>query len=225
LSKLPRNCEYGSQRGGRHALWGGVRFAQRKVMELGYNRNAHFTKWVVSAGLLTEPFVLIDVGVQDGEHLRWRALGDCLVVHGFDPIEEGVQKLVEANGGRPNRHYHCMALGNTDGEATLYFNPANPTTSSMYQQGVNRFDIERSEDHRTVPIRLPCSQTASFHALIASKPTSRALREMCSLALRRFCVLACSGCGRNEFRRQSDLPGEPLCNDRGNCTAKSSRGL
>lgn len=122
-------------------------------MELGYNRNARFTKWVVSAGLLTEPFVLIDVGAQDGEHLRWRPLGDCLVVHGFDPIEEGVQKLVEANRGRPNRYYHCMALGNTDGEAILYFNPANPTSSSMYQQGVNRFDIERSEHHRTVPIR------------------------------------------------------------------------
>jgi hypothetical protein len=28
------------------------------------NGNAEFTKWVVSAGLLTEPLVLIDVGVQ-----------------------------------------------------------------------------------------------------------------------------------------------------------------
>jgi hypothetical protein len=29
-------------------------------MDLALNRNAAFTKWVVSAGLLTEPFVLID---------------------------------------------------------------------------------------------------------------------------------------------------------------------
>jgi hypothetical protein len=31
-------------------------------MDLGINHNADFTKWVVSAGLLTDPFVLIDVG-------------------------------------------------------------------------------------------------------------------------------------------------------------------
>ena len=35
-------------------------------MDLGINHNADFTKWVVSAGLLTEHFVLIDVGVQGG---------------------------------------------------------------------------------------------------------------------------------------------------------------
>jgi hypothetical protein len=33
-------------------------------MDLAWNRNTEFTKWVVGAGLLTEPFVLIDVGVQ-----------------------------------------------------------------------------------------------------------------------------------------------------------------
>ena len=73
-------------------------------MDLGFNSKAEFTKWVVSAGLLTESFVLIDVGVQGGENIRWRPLGDCLVVHGFDPIEEVVQKLAEANKGRSNRH-------------------------------------------------------------------------------------------------------------------------
>src|SRR6202047_2870274 len=85
-------------------------------MDLAWNRNAEFTKWVVSAGLLTESFVLIDVGVQGGENIRWRPLGDCLVVHGFDPIEEVVKDLSEANGSRANRYYHCMALGNADGE-------------------------------------------------------------------------------------------------------------
>jgi hypothetical protein len=29
-------------------------------MDFALNRSAEFTKWVVSAGLLTEPFVLID---------------------------------------------------------------------------------------------------------------------------------------------------------------------
>ena len=122
-------------------------------MDLGFNRKAEFTKWVVSAGLLTEPFVLIDVGVQGGENIRWRPLGDHLVVHGFDPIEEVVQQLIEENRGRSNRHYHCMALGDADGERTFYFNSANPTASSMYRQGTGRFEVETVEQVRMVPMR------------------------------------------------------------------------
>jgi FkbM family methyltransferase len=122
-------------------------------MELALNHNAKFTKWVVSRGLVTEPFVLIDVGVQGGEGIRWRPLDDYLIVHGFDPIEEVVQKLAEANKGRSNRHYHYMAVGNADGEQKFYFNPVNPTASSMYQQGTGRFGVETTEQHRMVPIR------------------------------------------------------------------------
>jgi FkbM family methyltransferase len=122
-------------------------------MDLGFNRKAEFTKWVVSAGLLTEPFVLIDVGVQGGESIRWRPLSDHLVVHGFDPIEEVVQTLIEENRGRRNRHYHCMALGNADGERAFYFNSTNPTASSMYRQGTGRFDVETAEQVRMVPMR------------------------------------------------------------------------
>jgi FkbM family methyltransferase len=122
-------------------------------MDLGFNRKAEFTKWVVSAGLLTEPFVLIDVGVQGGENIRWRPLGDYLAVHGFDPIEEVVQTLIEENRGRSNRHYHCMALGDADGERAFYFNSANPTASSMYRQGSGRFDVETAEQVRMVPMR------------------------------------------------------------------------
>jgi hypothetical protein len=90
-------------------------------VDLALNHNAKFTRWVVSSGLLTEPFVIIDVGVQGGEHIRWRPLGDYLIVHGFDPIEEVVQELAEANKSRSNRHYHCMAVGNADGEQKFYF--------------------------------------------------------------------------------------------------------
>src|SRR6476469_9963395 len=122
-------------------------------MDLAVNHNAKFTNWVVSRGLLTEPFVLIDVGVQGGEHIRWRPLDDCLIVHGFDPIEELVQKLAEANKGRSNRHYHCMALGNADGEQKFYFNPANPTASSMFKQGTSRFGGQTTEQHRMVLVR------------------------------------------------------------------------
>jgi len=124
-----------------------------RKMDLGINHNADFTKWVVSAGLLTEPFVLIDVGVQGGENIRWRPLGDHLVVHGFDPIEEIVQQLTDENRGRSNRHYYCMAVGNADGEQAFYFNPVNPSESSMYERRADLSDKNASEQVRTVPIR------------------------------------------------------------------------
>src|ERR1700730_17262985 len=116
-------------------------------MDLSYNQNAHFTKWVVSAGLLTEPFVLIDVGVQGGESIRWSCLRDYIIVHGFDPIEQVIEELAKANRGRPNRHYHCMALGSTDGGGTLYFDPVTPTSSSMVPEGRSSFH------RRIVPVR------------------------------------------------------------------------
>jgi FkbM family methyltransferase len=122
-------------------------------MDLGINHNAGFTKWVVSAGLLREPFVLIDVGVQGGENIRWRPLGDHLVVHGFDPIEEIVQQLTEESRGRSNRHYYCIAVGNADGEQAFYFNPVNPSESSMYERRADQSDKNASEQVRTVPIR------------------------------------------------------------------------
>ena len=102
-------------------------------MELPINENPEFTEWLVREGVLVEPFVLIDVGVQDGEDGRWRVLGDHLVVHGFDPIAEAVEALSTLNHGKVHRHYHWMALGNMDGEGSFYFNPAKPTESSMYR--------------------------------------------------------------------------------------------
>src|SRR5262245_41281361 len=122
-------------------------------VDLAFTDNAKFTKWVVSQRLITEPFVLIDVGVQGGEHIRWDPLDDYLIVHGFDPIEEVVQKLMELNQSRSSRHYHYMALSDTDGEQSFYFNPVNPTASSMYKQGANRFSVETADQRRMVPIR------------------------------------------------------------------------
>jgi hypothetical protein len=53
----------------------------------------------VSTGILQTPFVLIDVGVQGGEHPRWHRLGDYLVVHGFDPIVQCIERLRRQNAG------------------------------------------------------------------------------------------------------------------------------
>jgi FkbM family methyltransferase len=80
-------------------------------------------------------------------------LGDHLVVHGFDPIEEVVQELIERNHGNSNRHYYCMAVGNADGEQAFYFNPVNPSESSMYGRRADRFGEDRRERVRKVPIR------------------------------------------------------------------------
>ena len=122
-------------------------------MDFVLNPNPEFTKWVVNSGLLAEPFVLIDVGVQGGENIRWAPLGDYLTVYGFDPIAEVIDRLRQENAGRPNRHYDCLAVGNADGETPFYYNPANPTASSVYQQGPSRFGLQATEQVRTVPMR------------------------------------------------------------------------
>src|SRR5262249_53945861 len=85
-------------------------------LHLFTNANAEFTDWVGKAGVLPEPFVLVDVGVQGGESRSWHRLGDYLVVHGFDAIEEAIDQLRKQAGGAPNRHYHRIAAGSADEE-------------------------------------------------------------------------------------------------------------
>src|SRR4029077_17155502 len=114
---------------------------KEKRLNLFTGANADFTTWVVKAGILGEPFVLVDVGVQGGESRSWHRLGDYLVVHGFDAIEEAIDHLRNRAGHVPNRHYHRIAAGNADEERVFHFNPANPTASSMYAQGTSRFDV------------------------------------------------------------------------------------
>lgn len=121
--------------------------------DLYFNANAAFTKWVTEKNLLQQPFVLIDVGVQGGANIRWNLLGEYLVVHGFDPIEETIAELRRSNAGKLNHHYYDLAIGETDGEATFYYNADNPTASSMYSQGTTRFDRQLSERARTVSVR------------------------------------------------------------------------
>src|SRR5262249_48741910 len=122
-------------------------------MDLYANEDAKFTRWVTAAGLLQEPFVLVDVGVQGGEHRHWHILGDHLVVHGFDALEEAVTHLRRQNALRANRHYHAFAAGKCDEERTFYVNAANPTSSSMFRQGASRFDLETREEPRQVQVR------------------------------------------------------------------------
>jgi FkbM family methyltransferase len=112
-------------------------------MDLYHHSNPAFTKWVTAAGLLAEKFVVIDVGVQGGEHPRWQFLGPYVEIHGFDPIIEVIDQLRSRKEAR--RHYHNLALGNEDGDR-LFFVSSDRFASSFYRD-------ENTEDERIVPIR------------------------------------------------------------------------
>jgi FkbM family methyltransferase len=88
-------------------------------VELYFNPESPFTRWVVQQGLLRERFVVIDVGCQGGVHVQWDLLGDLAEVHAFDAIKEAVEDLA-GREVRPHRHYYNIALGNEDGERKFF---------------------------------------------------------------------------------------------------------
>lgn len=123
-------------------------------MDLIFNTDARFTKWAVDAGPPGEPLVVIDVGVQGGEHVRWDVFGeDRVVVYGFDAIREVIDRL--GRNARPNRHYRWCAIGNEDGETQFYFNAPAPYGSSLLSEGAGAslHAVERRNEVRRVPIR------------------------------------------------------------------------
>jgi FkbM family methyltransferase len=119
-------------------------------MDLLYNDDPCFTKWLVRAGLLRESFVLIDVGVLGGENPRWHVLGDHLIVHGFDAIKEKVDELAKTNKAA-TRTYHALAIGDEDGEREFYFKPSNPSNSSFFESFF--LGTARDVQARLVPVR------------------------------------------------------------------------
>jgi FkbM family methyltransferase len=123
-------------------------------MDLYHHAEAPFTRWIIAEGLLHEPFVVVDVGVQGGEHPRWELLGDQVRVYGFDAISEAIDRI-KAPGDRPHRVFRALALGNEDGERN-FFVPPNTTAASFYEQ----VTLEQTSRHgdgvpggRIVPIR------------------------------------------------------------------------
>jgi FkbM family methyltransferase len=114
-------------------------------MDLYHHSNPLFTKWIVANGLLGTPFVVVDIGVQGGEHPRWQFLGSYVEIHGFDAIGEVVGDLKRAAAGTRNRHYHNIALGDEDG-ARRFFVSANRFCSSFYSS-------DTDAEARIVPIR------------------------------------------------------------------------
>jgi FkbM family methyltransferase len=131
-------------------------------MDLVYNADPRFTKYIVESGAMNEPFVVVDVGVYGGENPRWHFLGDQLVLHGFDAIKEVSEELNEKEKLFPNKHYHWMAIADYDGEKEFYFTPSNATTSSFGRPERGRHaDGTPSFEARMVPVR-------SLDSLLAS---------------------------------------------------------
>jgi FkbM family methyltransferase len=98
--------------------------------ELYTNAASPFTRWIIERGDLKEPFVLVDVGVQGGEHPRWRVLGDALVVHGFDALPTAIEALERRFPGDARRHYHWMGVSDADG-VREFFVSSDPYSSSF----------------------------------------------------------------------------------------------
>lgn len=128
-------------------------------VDLIFNQSSRFTTWAVAAGLPREPIVVVDVGVQGGEHQRWNLFpADRIVVHGFDAIRGVVEGLRQQ--ARPGRHYHWMAVGDHDGETQFYFNAADPYSSSVYGAGPSAYAKEC--EHRAELQRVPLRQLDSL---------------------------------------------------------------
>jgi FkbM family methyltransferase len=123
-------------------------------MDLAFNPDPLFTRWIVAEGLLREDFVVVDVGVLGGENPRWHLLGDHLAVYGFDAFKEAVDALA-AEPGRSSRYrYRWCAIGDEDGERDFFVVPHDPTQSSFYQPGDSRHaDGRPSYEARRVPVR------------------------------------------------------------------------
>ena len=101
-------------------------------MDLYWNRNCAFTRWVIEEGLLHEPFVVVDVGCQGGESPRWQFLKDRLELHSFDALSEVIDELTQANHDHPNKHYYNLALGDEDCEREFVVVRDNPYESSFF---------------------------------------------------------------------------------------------
>jgi FkbM family methyltransferase len=131
-------------------------------MDLVYNADPRFTKYIVESGAMNDKFVVVDVGVYGGENPRWHFLGDQLVLHGFDAIKEVSEELNEKEKLFPNKRYHWMAIADYDGEKEFYFTPSNTTQSSFGRPDSNRHaDGTLSFEARMVPVR-------SLDSLLAS---------------------------------------------------------
>ena len=91
--------------------------------------------FIAKSGALDSAFVLVDVGVRGGIHPRWRALEPVIEVYGFDAV-------AEVASPNERHHYFTLALGNYDGECTLYV-PDNLYEARIAAAGTHKAPIAR----------------------------------------------------------------------------------
>ena len=78
-------------------------------MDLYHHDQVPFARWVIGEGLLHEPFVVVDVGVQGGEHLRWGLLGDQVRVR---------TQILAMDGKRLHLAHEMFMIANGERAAT-----------------------------------------------------------------------------------------------------------
>src|SRR5262245_41288065 len=110
------------------------------TVELYFNSDSAFTRWVVRERHLHERLVVIDVGCQGGVHVQWDLLGDLAEVHAFDAIKEAVDELARREV-RPHRRYYNIALGNEDGQRKFFMKPNVFSSSFIAQDNRARFVV------------------------------------------------------------------------------------
>ncbi len=176
-------------------------------MELYFNPDSPFTRWVVQQGLLRERFVVIDVGCQGGVHVQWDLLGDLVEVHAFDPIKEAVQDLAQREV-RPNRSYHDIALGNEDGERKFFVKP-NAFASGFIAEDIRARFVEYGPDIVCDPQLEPLDASGGSGARIAKVRRLDTLFAQGALPRADVIKLDCEGfepeilAGAREFMRAS----------------------
>jgi FkbM family methyltransferase len=122
-------------------------------MDLYNHDSPGFTRWVAANGYLHEPLIVIDAGVQGGEHPRWKHLGPMVRIYGFDPIAEVIAGLQSTVVDGEQRKYFLMGLGNEDCERDFYVAENSYGSSFFPSPQQHAAAQEDGRGRRTVSVR------------------------------------------------------------------------
>jgi FkbM family methyltransferase len=123
--------------------------------------------------------VVVDAGVQEGMHHRWHFLGRHLSFHGFDPVVEAIEPLLaKATDGE---HYYPFALGERDGEGTIFI-PTISRATSLFPR-IPAQDQQRMAIHpgNTVSVQQRTTRIRSLDSLLGENaiPAPDAIKIDC----------------------------------------------
>jgi FkbM family methyltransferase len=95
------------------------------------------------------PLVVVDVGANMGAWTReaLRALPQA-TVHAFEPSEAAFAALSSAFEAEPRVSLHRLALGDSNGQATLYTNDPGSGIASLTKRRLDHIGVEMSEEEK-----------------------------------------------------------------------------